>query len=199
MSDKTDTRTDAASHPTTWVERHGDALYRYALLRVGDADLAEDLVQESFLAALHARERFSARSSERTWLIGILKRKIVDHVRHAVRERAPDRPEEFTGQDDAFFAKSGKWKSLPGRWGRDPRSDSENREFWAVIRHCLTLLPSKLADAFLLRELDQMDGDEVCKVLDISATNLWARLHRARLRLQECLQTNWFTERHRRS
>jgi RNA polymerase sigma-70 factor (ECF subfamily) len=114
-----------------------------------------------------------------------------------VRERSPDRPEDRPGHDDQFFAKGGLWKSLPGRWGRDPQSESESREFWAVLRHCMSLLPPKLADAFLLRELDQLPGEEVCQVLAISATNLWARLHRARLRLQECLQTNWFSERHR--
>jgi RNA polymerase sigma-70 factor (ECF subfamily) len=197
VTDASETQTDAASNPTTWVARHGDALYRYAMLRVGDSTVAEDLVQESFLAALDARKRFSARSSERTWLIGILKRKVVDHIRKDARQQAVESVDDVESADRHFFTAEGLWKGAIRRWGADPRSDSEKREFWAVFRRCMSHLPPKMADAFLLRELDQMDGEEVCKVLNISATNLWARLHRARLRLQECLQTNWFADRHR--
>jgi len=179
------------SSPADWVDQHGDALYRFALLRVRDASLAEELVQECFLAALDARERFSGRSSERTWLIGILKRKIIDHLRSSSRRRqAEEEQPEDIGLD--LFSRGGKWKSNPARWGGDPGSLAGQSEFWAVLRSCLEKLPSSLASAFLLRELDHMQTQDICEVLGLTPTNLWARLHRARTLLRACLDKRWF-------
>jgi RNA polymerase sigma-70 factor (ECF subfamily) len=184
----------ATSDPSVWVDRHGDALFRYAVLRTRDQDLAEDMVQECLVAALDARERFSAQSSERTWLVGILKRKIIDHFRRVTRERATEQKvDPAEGPGESLFDQRGHWKSTPPRWGGDPGTLMENREFWDVMRRCLAGLPSGLADTFLLRELDQVSSEEVCKVLKVSPTNLWARLHRARTRLRHCLERNWFS------
>lgn len=183
-----DTRTD----PAVWVDKHGDALFRYALLRVRDSDLAEEMVQECFLAALDARKRFDARSSERTWLIGILKRKIVDHLRRVSRQRkAEPAPEPAAGGEPTFNPR-GFWRLHPNAWKADPAQLLEDREFWDVFRRCLEKLPGRLAETFLLREVEQMGSEEICEVLDLSPTNVWARLHRARLGLRRCLETNWF-------
>lgn len=182
----------AASDPASWVDRHGDALFRYALLRVRDAGLAEDLVQECFLAALDARTRFAGQSSERTWLIGILKRKVIDHLRRAAQEHRLESLDPAGGAEEAFFDRRGHWTSAPSRWAGDPRKRMETREFWDVFQRCLVGLSQHLADAFLLRELDQLSSEEVCKVLNLSPTNLWARLHRARLGLRRCLEAHGF-------
>ena len=77
-------------NPENWVDEYGDYLYRYALSRVKDPIIAEDLVQETFLAALKARHNFQGRSTARTWMIAILKHKIVDYIRQKVRE--PGKP-----------------------------------------------------------------------------------------------------------
>jgi RNA polymerase sigma-70 factor (TIGR02943 family) len=184
----------APSDPADWVDRHGDALYRYAILRLRDAELAEDIVQECLVAALDAHVHFTGRSSERTWLIGILKRKIIDHVRRSTREHAAESEPGEQIEQSTFNAK-GLWAISPGRWGGDPGADAENEEFWAVFRSCLENLSPRLAEAFLLREMDQMASEEVCQVLGLTATNLWARLHRARLGLRRCLEAHWFTGR----
>ena len=179
------------SDPETWVEQHGDYLFGYAMLRLRDPQLGEDIVQETFLAALNARGSFSGRSSERTWLVGILKNKIVDYIRKISRERPVDDVESYIDTEE-FFDQDGAWKLKPNEWASDPAVNFERKEFWEAFKRCLTALPSRLHDAFSLREMEGMDSSEVCKVLDISATNLWVILHRARLSLRSCLETDWF-------
>jgi RNA polymerase sigma-70 factor (ECF subfamily) len=182
---------DAASEPSQWVERHGDALFRYAMLRVRDHAVAEELVQECLLGALDARKRFGGESSERTWLIGILKHKLLDHW----RRRGRDKPHEASSaelHDLAVFDERGYWKGRVQAWRDDPAELIEQREFRQVLANCLRKLPATFATCFIMKEVDGLDSSEICQVLGITATNLWARMHRARLRLRECLERNWF-------
>ena len=184
----------ARTDPVGWVDEHGDNLFRYAMRHVGKTEFAEDLVQETLVAALGSRDSFSGRSSERTWLIGILKRKIVDHFRRVYRERRldEDRPSADAASD--FFDQAGLWKKNPQRWPTgDPKRILEQREFWDVLHACISKLPDSLAGAFRLRMMEDLQADDVCQVLNITPTNLWARLHRARLLLRRCLERNWFT------
>jgi RNA polymerase sigma-70 factor (ECF subfamily) len=190
-----DSTSSPAVDPAAWVDRHGDALFAYALLRVRDRAVAEDLVQECFLAALKARERFTGGATERTWLVGILKHKIVDHFRRTPREDEPPEPAGAEPAEALAFTASGFWKVRYKSWGRDPRVLAENVEFWAILRRCLSRLPRRWADAFALRELEGFTGEQVCQVLGLTPTNLWARLHRARLGLRHCLDTHWFKRR----
>jgi RNA polymerase sigma-70 factor (ECF subfamily) len=174
--------------PELWLERHGDALYRYARLRVRDTALAEDLVQETLLAALKARERFAGRAAERTWLIAILKNKLVDQLRKQAREQPHEDPDELI---EAQFLADGHWRSPPADWA-NPTAAFENREFWRVLAECLEALPERQARAFALCEFDDVEGGEASKILGVTPTNLWVLLHRARLRLRRCLEMNWF-------
>lgn len=184
--------TATAHDPANWLDRHGDALFRYAVWRVRNSDLAEELVQETLLAGLRARERFSGRSSERTWLVGILRRKIVDHIRATARERSSEEAGLTGGVPLDSFDHRGHWKSTLGKWPSDPAANFEAQEFWAVLDECLSKLPPALADAFALREMERLAAEEVCKILSISASNLWTQLHRARTLLRQCLERNWF-------
>lgn len=179
------------TNPEKWVETHGDALFRFALMRVKDQEIAEDLVQETLLAALKGREAFSGKSSERTWLIGILKHKIADHFRKSSRELAVEDPQLYADTED-LFDKSGHWKVAPRDWGGSPAKALENKDFWATLGNCLEDLPDRLRQVFTLREIDGIDGPRICKVLSISSTNLWVILHRARIQLRRCLEINWF-------
>jgi RNA polymerase sigma-70 factor (TIGR02943 family) len=183
--------------PESWVDAHGDALYRYAMMRLRDADAAEEAVQETFLAALKARERFSGRSSVRTWLVSILKHKIVDYIRKRTREKPTseaDASETLEGLEQELFNRFGHWRGGPAKWLVDPDEISQRGEFRDVFASCLQDLPARMADAFALRELDQQTSEEICKALGISETNLWVMLHRARLKLRGCLETNWLSE-----
>jgi len=177
--------------PQTWVDLHGDALFRFAVARFGDRDLAEETVQETFLAALEARDRFTAASSERTWLIAILKHKVVDHIRRSARE---ERATETAADDEAMTAlfEGGYWRSRPSAWPRDPEATIENREFLEALTRCLGRLPEALGHALRLREADRMETTELCDILGITPTNLGTLLHRARARLRRCLDKTWF-------
>ena len=180
------------SDPATWVAQHGDALYRYALMKMRDQSQAEDMVQETFLAALKARDRFSGQSSEKTWLIGILKHKIIDHFRKHKREQSSDDIESLTEQLDQQFDHTGHWNLSLARW-QDPDQAHENKEFWKVFATCIAYLPDHLADLFILREIKGLSSEEICKLLDISTTNnMWVMLSRARMRLRNCLDSRWF-------
>lgn len=177
--------------PASWVDEHGDALYRFALIRVKDPHVAEDLVQETLVSALQGLERFRGGSAVRTWLVGILKHKVIDHFRKSSREivtsdltvEAEESPESALSRMD---------ESPPGDWPDDPDKALQNKEFWRVFVDCLEGLPEAFRRAFSLRELDGLKTDEICKIMDITPTNLWVILHRARGRLRACLQAKWF-------
>ncbi len=176
--------------PEHWVDRHGEALYRYALLRLSQPETAAELVQETFLEALRCRDAFAGRSSERTWLIGILRHRIMDHSRGRGRMRPVSEMDEAA--EAAFFDAGGFWRHGPKRWGGSPSRDLERREFWEAFRGCLANLPPNLAEAFFLRELDGLESESICQLLNITPTNLWARLHRARLLLRACLENKGY-------
>jgi len=174
-----------------WLDAHGDALYRYAFLRLRDGAQAEDLVQETLLAALESKSRYAGRAAERTWLIGILKHKLIDLLRRQNREQPLADLTETDEDIEALFLRNGHWKTPPAVWA-NPVACLEQQEFWRVLNDCLAALPARQARAFTLSELDGLGGDELCKLLGATATNVWVMLHRARLRLRECLESRWF-------
>jgi RNA polymerase sigma-70 factor (ECF subfamily) len=185
----------ASSNPSDWVDRYGDYLFRYAMLRLRDRSTAEDLVQETFLAALKGREAFSGKSSESTWLVGILKHKIADHFRHQARE-APLEDGDLREQPDSSpFDGSGHWTNGPTDWGGNPADLYREKNFLDQLTKCLSGLSPNHANAFTLREIEGEDTREICKVLNVSETNLWVILHRARMQLRRCLETRWFNKR----
>jgi len=174
-----------------WVDEHGDALFQYALTRLRNRATAEDVVQETYLAALRGIEKFSERSSARTWLFAILKYKIIDQIRRNARQEKITSQSSESNMDDLFDAK-GYYASLPTKWTGDPSADVQRQEFWVCFHACLGKMPKRLADVFVLRHLEGQSSGEICKILDISTTNLWVMLHRGRLALRECLALNWF-------
>lgn len=178
--------------PDTWVDRHGPYLYRYALSRVRRQDVAEELVQDALLAAWRGRRSFDGRSSERTWLTAILKRKVIDWLRASVKRRGL----EGVGHDvwaTAQFTRRGKWRTDPALVAEGVPTDGPTRnEFWHEFQACLDALPLRLRDIFVLRYLEEESSEDVCARAGITAGNLWVMLHRARLRLAACLTDHWF-------
>jgi RNA polymerase sigma-70 factor (ECF subfamily) len=179
--------------PEKWVDLYGDYLYRYALYRVYEATVAEDLVQETFLAALRSFKNFQSRSSIKTWITGILKHKIIDHFRKKAKEQLIDNIEPDINKLDDLFDQNGHWKIKPAKWNADPQKLYDQKEFIITLHKCLAELPGRQASAFILREIVGENTKEICKILDISTTNCWVLLHRARMYLRRCLEINWFT------
>jgi len=178
--------------PSEWVGQYGDYLFRYAMLRLRDRSTAEDLVQETFLAALKARGSFAGKSSESTWLVGILKHKIIDHFRRQARE-APLVESDLRDQPDSSpFDGSGHWAKGPTGWGGNPADLYREKKFLDQLTKCLSGLSPNHANAFTLREIEGFETGEICKVLNVTETNLWVILHRARMLLRRCLEANWF-------
>lgn len=177
--------------PADWVDQYGDVMLGFALARTGRREVAEDLVQETFLAAWRARDSFDGMSQRGTWLIGILRRKIADHFRAGARTPAPVTDEHVTAEG-TLFDNRGKWVHPPRRWMQSPEAAAEDAEFWQVMTDCMSDMPGHLSQAFQLRELGQATTDEICDLAKITPKNLSVRLHRARLLLRQCLERNWF-------
>lgn len=172
--------------PERWLNEHGNALFRFARRRLFSDELAEDAVQDTLLAALRAQARFAGGSSERTWLTGILKHKIVDIIRQQAREVTAPETKEGEADWEALFDARGHWAEANREW-TDPQSELERSRLRAALDECFRLLKPALARVFSLRELSGLSHEEICKELEISQTNAWVMLHRARLSLRECL------------
>jgi RNA polymerase sigma-70 factor (ECF subfamily) len=183
------------SEPERWLEDHGSALYSFAILHTRDAHRAEDLIQETLLAALKSSKNFHGNSSVRTWLIGILKHKIMDEFRRQSREGPTS-----NSADNVFealekkqmaeaFTDTGRWNQQIAEWG-NPEQELFRSEFWIFIERCTAGLSPNMARLFILRDLWGLETEEVCKELGITPTNLWTTLHRARLSMRRCLEKN---------
>lgn len=171
-------------------------LMRYARSQLRNDAWAEDAVSETLLVALEKQATFRGHSQLKTWVIGILKHKLIDQLRHHSREVASSAPDGDDGLEDLIFAPDGHFREIPKDWG-DPEAALSQGEFFRVLEACAERLPNQLGRAFLMREWLELETDEICKQLAITPTNLWVMLHRARLRLRECLQINWFAARQR--
>jgi RNA polymerase sigma-70 factor, TIGR02943 family len=177
--------------PTRWLADHGDYLYRVARRQLRSDALAEDAVQETLLAALSARERYSGDASPRTWLTGILKHKIVDLIRRSVREVEIPCDDDGADDIDALFKADGHWAHDIREW-KTPEKDAELAQLRQILLKCSDGLKPAMARVFALREIVGLETEEICKELAISSTNCWVLLHRARLFMRACLELNGF-------
>lgn len=171
-------------------------LVRFAQLQLRNESLAEDAVQDALIAVLEKPERFAGQSSLRTYVTGILKFKIIDNLRLATRERQIECADEQSEDEaiDALFVANGHTREQPRAWG-DPDSTLEQKDFFRVLEVCLEKLPAQTARIFMMREWLELETDEICKELTITSANAWVMLYRARMRLRECLDLNWFGQR----
>lgn len=184
-------------NPKNWLSDYADELYGYAMNKTSNIELAEDLVQETFLAGLKSLENFKGNSSERTWLFAILKFKIADHYRKASTKYEISNS-KFGNQDDSFidnyFTEAGDWKenAVPKEWGIDFSIGIENKELGIALNNCIDKLPESQKQLVILKLVDEIETEIVCKELNITSTNYWVIIHRAKLQLRACLEKNWF-------
>lgn len=175
------------------LETHRQALFKFAMLQLRNEAHAEDAVQETMVAAIQGAERFAGDSSVRTWLIGILKHKIIDHFRKAGREQPLDPGNDETSLDDfeVLFKEDGHFIDEPCAWDNPEQALSQSK-FFEVLERCMEGLPKNTARVFMMREVMGSGTDEICRELSITANNCWVLLYRARMALRSCLEQRWF-------
>lgn len=174
------------------LDKHRPQLLKYAMLQLRNHAQAEDAVQETMVAAIRGAQGFAGGSSVRTWLIGILKHKIIDSIRKTSREQSLDldQHESSPGDMDVLFKPDGHYADTPADWG-NPEETLSRQRFFAVLEECMESLPKATAQAFAMREVMGLDTGEICATLSISDSNCWVLLYRARMKLRECLERNW--------
>lgn len=177
--------------PDDWIDNYADYLYNYAIARVNEPDIAKDLVQETFFAGLKSAKNFEGKSTERTWLISILKRKIIDYYRkiNSNKGKAEVRMSFYDSGEN-----EGNWieERVPQSWDASAEKDLENEELKSQLDQCIDKLPVKYAMVFRMKTIQEFETEEICKELDITPSNSWVIIHRARTQLRECLEKNWF-------
>lgn len=168
-------------------------LLRFAMLQLRNDAQAEDVVQDTLIAILEKPDRFAGQSTLRTYVTAIMKHKIIDVMRASKRTRQIDVYDDQCEADaiDALFAADGHTRERPRDWG-NPDATLEQKDFFRVMEMCLEKLPPKTARVFMMREWLELDTEEICKELGLTSTNVWVILYRARVRLRECLDLNWF-------
>ena len=183
-------------NPENWVKEYGDYLYGYAYSRMRDANAAEEVLQETLLAGVKYSGQYAGKGSVRGWLIAILKRKIIDYF----RARKKHAGASLSDDDDAFdpstvlFDQQGNWKPGMFKWSPSPEKNLEMSELSDVVQECLKDIPKGQADVFVLSVMEEMDSDSICEQLSITPSNMWVRMHRARLGLAKCVSAKWAGE-----
>lgn len=173
----------------TWVLDYSDMLYSYAMRKGFDHDSARDLVQETFFAAWRSADGFEERASVKNWLFVILKNKITDHYRKAIPHTQVD-----VSQHDGYFDETGHWaKSVfPRALVFDPSADADRQDFHRILENCSGKLNTTQKAVFWMKYIDDMESNEICLQLSITANNYWTTLHRAKVQLRACIEKNWF-------
>ena len=187
----------APADPDQWVDQYGDFLFRYAVIHLPQREAAEDLVQETFLAAWRGRAQYGGQAKFETWLISILKNKIRDRLRGRRRDPvslddAIEQAASAGGAAGELFDGRGHWLQRPARWPEAPEASVEKSEFWSVLGECMARLPQHFSEALRLKLATSESNKEISQTLGVSPANLSVRLHRARLLLRDCLQKRWF-------
>lgn len=183
-----------ALDPLQWVTNYADYLYRYAITRVNDEELARDLVQETLLAALEKVEKFEGRSSERTWLTAILKNKVIDIYRQkSLDSKTTEVGGSSYNQETFFDAQNGHWRKehQPQVFGMEEYDPLLKKEFIHILQGCMQRLPQLWLSVFTMKHMDDEDTATICRELKITASNFWVIIHRAKVNLRSCLQKNW--------
>src|SRR5258707_9107950 len=181
-----------------WVEQYTESMYSWAFYKTSGKETAEDLVQDTFLAACQQLPGFKGESSPKTWLFSILNNKINDYHRKRLRNPAP--AEQIENDQHAgnlfslFFDRNDKWDNVqkPSNWTREDENILDNAAFNKVLQHCLEKLPAQWFSAVGMKYIHEKKSEEICQELGIAATNYWQILHRAKLQLRKCLELNWF-------
>ena len=177
--------------PTKWVDKYSDEMYRFALLRVKNEEHIDDILQNTILAALQAKDTFEGRSTEKTWLFGILKNKLMEYYRetnnnHKYQLELKDEVDPC----ESDFNGKGHWQALPFSWGVDPENAVEKNQIYQLLLGCIDQLSPKLRQLYVLREIEEQDSETICQDFKITPNHLFVSLHRIRNLLKKCMESH---------
>lgn len=180
--------------PEQWIDKYGDQLLRYALLRIPERDIARDLVQDTFVTALKSIESFRGELSEKNWLFLILRSRMMDYYKKKKEYLAPDNTSNSDKDDLDFFDEKGSWlkDKLPQEWTTD--RTLQTNEFMQVFEQCMNLLKINQKEAFAMKYVEGLDSEKICKELNVTSSNYWVLIHRAKLQLRDCLEKKWINQ-----
>jgi RNA polymerase sigma-70 factor (TIGR02943 family) len=189
--------TEYTALPMQWIDEYSDTLFTWALHKTGNRNLAEDLVQDTYLAAVIALPQFESKSSPKTWLFSILNNKIIDYYRKEYRKNLPRKNNSDEYGDQLLkqnFSEDGHWnkEAAPKEWKADEEHLLDNESFNNQMADCMNKLPAHWKAALQLKFLEEKKGEEICQELEITPTNFWQILHRAKVQLRKCIELNWF-------
>jgi RNA polymerase sigma-70 factor (TIGR02943 family) len=175
--------------PNQWVNKYADQLFSYTIVRINDTGAAEDIVQETFLSAWKARDSYQGHASEKNWLYAICKNKIIDYYRRQSSGMAI----VVSGEENEYFDDLDHWtqETRPKEWAIDYSQPVETKEFYSVLEKCRQKLKDIQQTVFVMKYMDDLESEEICKALDLTPSNYWVIIHRAKLNLRKCLEKNW--------
>lgn len=181
------------SDPLSWVDQYADYLYRFAIARLRDQEVARDLVQDTFLAALQQLSRFEGNSSEKTWLAAILKNKISDFYRQRTSQGLKEIKQTEDEQQDFFDKENGHWNEThaPKAFGLENDNPLLLKELGEILNVCLRKLPALWFAVFSMKHMDDLESESICTELKLTDSNFWVIMHRTKLNLRACLQKHW--------
>lgn len=188
-----DTITQKILQPEAWIDNYSDMLYRFAVLRVTDKELAKDIVQDTFMSAWKGKDGYKGEASEKNWLFTICRNKVIDHYRKAANSLATH---GINNYEDMFFDEKGMWNksAVPAAWGVSYNDTIDTKDFYKVLNECKDNLKELQQAVFVLKYFDDFSSDKICKLLDITPSNYWVLMHRAKLQLRQCIEHNWFNK-----
>lgn len=187
-------------NPSQWLALYGDYLFSVAMIKLNNTQLAEDMLQETFLSAIKAAPNFKGESSEKTWLTSILKNKIIDEYRKkSVLKNADDYLRQTEASFTGEFFQSGSdviphWldDTYPRDWSSHADARINEKEFETILKLCMHKMPDKLAHVFIAKYMEEDKAENICKDFNLSPSNYWVIIHRAKVLMRSCLEKNWF-------
>lgn len=185
--------TISAEDISIWVNSYSDELYAWSYYKTKLREVAEDLVQDTFLTAFQNKDKFRAESSHKIWLFAILNNKISDYFRKNSKQKQSMTDDEDLNSLQNHFTSTGKWANPESAdfWHNDTEL-LDDEVFRSVLEKCLANLPRKWNDSLLYKYILEKSASEICQDLNISMSNYWQLIHRSKLNMKKCIERNYF-------
>lgn len=178
-----------------WVEEFSDSLYSWAYHKTNSKETAEDLTQETFISAFKGFDKCKNKEQPKTWLFSILNHKIIDHYRDSAKKTEHHKiiyEESISNSLNGLFEASGSWtEDASALISNGEQHLLDTPEFNDVLANCIADLPENWRMAVISKYILEKKGEEICQELDITPSNYWQLVHRAKVMLKVCIEKNW--------